>query len=135
MSADLNIHIFEGITERDLAIFCANTIGSKYFNPGKLGDKWDKVCEKIGSTDQINVGEVSWLKAALFDSDEFIPDPIGNICEIIGEDLPVIDDILIAKINVAMKLPNKTSYSLASGELIIKWLEARRGKRIFTVSW
>ena len=57
MSADLFIHLFEGITERDIAIMEKNTFGSKYFNPGKLGDEWDRAIEKIGKTEQIKVGE------------------------------------------------------------------------------
>jgi len=135
MSADLFIHLFEGITERDIAIMEKNTFGSKYFNPGKLGDEWDRAIEKIGKTEQIKVGEVSWLKALITDSSEFIPDPVAEIVKIIGEDLPTVDENLICKIKSALILKNKTNYSVANAKDIIDWLMARKGKRVFVVTW
>ena len=136
MAADLHIHIFEGITEKDLAGFFANTWGSKYFNLGR-GSSWDDPSRrKVGNTPQIWVGEVSWLKAALFeDSESFIPDPVGAISELVGEDLPVIDDSFIVKIKEAMAIPNETGYSLANAEEIVVFLEEHKGKRVFTISW
>ena len=136
MAADLHRHIFEGITEKDLAGFFANTWGSKYFNLGR-GSSWDDPSRrKVGNTPQIWVGEVSWLKAALFeDSESFIPDPVGAISELVGEDLPVIDDSFIVKIKEAMAIPNETGYSLANAEEIVVFLEEHKGKRVFTISW
>jgi len=136
MAADLHIHIFEGITEKDLAGFFANTWGSKYFNLGR-GSSWDDPSRrKVGNTPQIWVGGVSCLKAALFeDSESFIPDPVGAISELVGEDLPVIDDSFIVKIKEAMAIPNETGYSLANAEEIVVFLEEHKGKRVFTISW
>lgn len=135
MAADMHIHIFEGITEDDLAVFFANTMASKYFRPGNLGERWQVSYAKISDTPNVWVGEVSWLKAALFEDDTFIPDPISKISEIIGEDLLVIDDALIGRISRALTLPNETVYHLAQAEKIISFLTDNKGERAFTVSW
>lgn len=137
MAADLHIHVFEGVTEQDLADFNSNTLGSKYFNPRSVAEKsndtsYDKICE----TPQIWIGEVSWLKAALFeDSENFIPSTVMRISELIGEDLPVLDDELIAGILAAFDAPNDTSYSLANKNEVAAFLEQHKGKQVFTVSW
>lgn len=137
MAADLHIHIFKGITEQDLADFNSNTFGSKYFNPRSVFEKskdnsYDKMCE----TPQIWIGEVSWLKAALLeDSERFVPGTVMQISELIGEDLPVLDDELIAKILAAFDTPNATGYSLAAADEVAEFLEQHKGKQVFTVSW
>jgi hypothetical protein len=139
MGADLQIHIYEGLTEEDMQNFFSNNLGSKYFHPRtgrEDAGRFDKAYEKIAETPSVWVGEWSPLKAGLFEEPEtFIPDAMGQIQEIIGEDLPVIDDVLIEKIKKALSLENKTSYRVSDGEPIIKFLEEHRGKRVFTVSW
>lgn len=136
MSADLHIHIYEGITEDDLANFFSNSFGSKWFNPRNVGSKLDDGYEAISNTPNIWVGEVSWLKAAVFESPgDFVPDPIAKISEIITDELPTIDDKLIAKVEVAMGLSNETGYSLGSQNDVIDFLKLHKGKRCFTVSW
>lgn len=102
--------------------------------------------EKISQTENVWVGEVSWLKAALFeDSDTFVPDPIEKIVELIGENFPVIDDKFIEEIKKAMELPNNTAkkdgvwggkgYSLAGAEKILEFLNKWKGYSCFTISW
>lgn len=139
MAADLHIHIFEGLTEEDMKIFFSNTIGSKYFDEEsteKTENLYDQTYDKIAKTSSIWVGEVSWLKAALFeDSENFIPSTVEHIDKVIGEDLPIIDDELITKIISAFDLENKTRYELAKKEEIENFLINNKGKRIFTVSW
>ncbi len=142
MAADLHIHILTNeCTEEHCRAFRSNMLGSKDFRPG-----YDRVFEKlhdcdlftlVGNTPQIWVGEVSWLKAALMEGgdEEFVPDPIGAIYDIIGEDFPAIDDALIAKVKDAMLLPNKTQYSLADAEKVLAFLEQNKGRKAFTVSW
>ena len=112
MAADMHIHIFDNITEGDLANFFSNTLGSKWFNPRPaIDDRRDKAYEKVFSTPDIWIGEVSWLKAGLFDDPEtFVPDPVGKINEVIGEDLPVITDELIDRIIEAFELENTTGW-------------------------
>jgi hypothetical protein len=152
MSADLSIHVLEGATEGDLARFFSNTMGSKYFNAFDEGttrqsnDEYMSSLEIVADTPSVWVGEVSWLKAALFeDPDAFIPDTVNQINEIIGEDLPVIDDDLIKRISDAFNVPNNTTkpdgvwdgagYRIAERETVVNFLEQHRGKPVFTVSW
>lgn len=148
MAADLHIHVFKGIDEKDLAAFFSNTLGSKWFKPHTWDEQGgeDDVYSKISDTPNVWVGEVSWLKAALFaDSDSFVPDAIGAISELVGEDLPVIDDKLIDGIKQALGLPNNTArqdgvmagagYAISDENGVIAFLEQHRGERVFTVSW
>lgn len=140
MSADLHIHILTpNITEGNLARFFSNNIGSKYFNPrpGQSSyDDWTEAYSLIADTPNVHVGEVSWLKAGLFDDAEtYIPDAVGAVQAIIGEDLPLIDDALIARIAEAMGLENKTTYSLSAPNDVIEFLKAHCGERCFMVSW
>jgi len=138
VAADMHIHVFDGVTEGDLRIFFEHTFGSKYFN--LLGHQdfkeWSKVCEKISDTPNIWVGSVSWLKAGLFDnSDKYVPSIVDAISEIIGEDLPMIDDVMIEKIGKTFDLPNVTSYKTADKEEIVTFLKNHKGYKAFTVSW
>jgi len=140
MAADMHIHVFgEGqLTEDDFRIFFSNVLGSKWFqmNRGEAYEKDDALYHKFDACPNIWVGEVSWLKAALFSSPEdFIPDPVGEVNEIIGEDLPVVDDELIKKIEAALKLANNTSYAISTSDQIVEFLRKHKGKRAFTVSW
>jgi hypothetical protein len=148
MGADLHIHIFEGITEDDLRAMKSSTLGSKYFN---LHDNmpWEekkKVYERIDNTPNIWIGEVSWLKAGLMeDADTFIPNTVGDIAELVGEELPTIDDEFIEKVVKAFDQPNNTAkedgvwngkgYSLADPNEVKDFLEQHRGKKVFQISW
>lgn len=165
MAADLHIHVFEGIDEEDLRIFKRNTLGSKHFDPVNIGhtegdyqathpepaswaemrkhvgqdepqSDWDVAYARVADTPHVEVGEVSWLKAAFFeDSGKFVPDPIQAVNDLVGEDLPVIDDEFLDKLAKALQLENKTQYSLSPWRRVMSFLESNRGKRVFTVSW
>lgn len=139
MAADLHIHVFsEGeLEEDDFATFFSNALGSKWFTWDSASpEERDKVLDKISHTPNIWAGEVSWLKAALFeDKSSYIPSTVDKINRIIGEHLLVVDDNLIAEIKEAFTLPNSTSYSLALCEEVVAFLEEHKGKRAFTVSW
>lgn len=138
MAADLHIHVMTpDMTENHLAEFFCNTLGSKYFNmrcrPNLDGDAW----RLVTNSPNIHVGEVSWLKAAVLEGgpDEFVPQAVSAVQEIIGEDLPSIDDDLIAKVREAMRLPNQTSYEMTGENAVLSFLAEHKGKRAFTVSW
>jgi hypothetical protein len=139
MAADLHIHVqTPEVTDEVLARFFGNTLGSKHFNPRPYSQTSDKPYEIVARSPNIWIGEVSWLKAALLgdgDGERFVPGPIQVVQQAIGEDLPVIDDDLIAKIGAAFDVPNTTSYSLAKKIDVWRFLETHRGKRVFTVSW
>lgn len=101
----------------------------------------DKVIYK---TKAIWIGEVSWLKADLFDDVDFIPNVVDKINALITG-LTVIDDELIEKIKEAFKLPNNTikengvwdgkGYKIADSKKVIKFLKQHKGRKCFTVSW
>lgn len=133
MSADLHLHILKGLTEEELRIFQGPTI------VGGEGDNTalkDPLYSKVAHTPNIWVGEVSWLKAMLFgDEDTFIPSPVMGVSEAIGDDLPVIDDALIARVKEALGRNNTTSYDVTKGDEVISFLESYKGERVFQVSW
>ena len=142
MAADLHIHIYEGIEEKDMADFFSNTLGSKYFAPKSAGHikKYtdpESSWYKVSNTPNIWIGEVSWLKATIFEdgANSFVPNTVALINEVIGEELPVLTDELIAKLCAAFDLPNTTGYKLATAEKIRPFLEEHRGKKVFTISW
>jgi hypothetical protein len=135
MAADMHIHVLkEPFTEADLASFMSNVLGSKYFNP-RPGANLD-LFSKCSDTPNVWVGEVSWLKANLADdADTFIPGPVQKVHDLIGEDLPVIDDALIAKVREAFNDENKTTYNVAPPAKVLEFLEQHKGEKVFTVSW
>lgn len=140
MSADMKIHVFEPpCTEDDLAVFFTSSLGSKHFGrrPYPGNDAYFAASAAVGSTPSIWIGEVSWLKAALFDDAEaFVPDTVQTIASLIGEELPVLDNELTSKILGAFEQPNQTDYSLnAAPEQLRTFLRTHTGKRVFTVSW
>jgi hypothetical protein len=149
MSADLHIHIItRKFTIEHAKAFSSNTLGSKYFCGGDIDnidlnyrDNFEKkhkcdLHDMAADTPNVWVGEVSWLKAMLFnDSKRFIPDPIQKISDIIGEDFPIIDDKMILKIKKALGIKNQTAYDITSDNKVIIFLEKYKGKKAFTVSW
>lgn len=140
MAADLHIHAFVGLTEDDLRVFFANTLGSKYFHPKSIGEQdqqeEQRAYDRIQSCPTVWIGEVSWLKAAVFeDADRYVPDPVNAISDAIGEDLPVLDEVLRAKLLEALALPNGTAYSITTVDKLREWLDQHMGQRLFTVSW
>jgi len=148
MAADLHIHVLEGMDEDVVKRFCSNQIGSK----------WEKCCSyeereahfsedlgAIGGTPSVWIGEVSWLKAALFDDDTYIPETVEEVTDIIGEDFPIIDDAMIEQITQAFELPNRSvkeggvydgkGYAIADVAEVVDFLRSHIGKKAFTVSW
>jgi hypothetical protein len=173
MAADLHIHVFEPKEEEQVRLYLKSTFWStdkghgydevfvggkwvhlndwddeKYPEPMDMRQKYlPDLDEKVAhGTPSVWVGEVSWLKAALFeDGDTYIPEPVARVCQIIGSNLPVIDDALIQQVAEALRLPNNTikakgvwdgkGYSLASAESVIEFLTKHKGKKAFTISW
>lgn len=137
MSADLHIHIFKGITEDDLAAFFSNTIGSKWFDPTLLRSRSVDTFSIMLKTPSIWIGEVSWLKG-MEESDEqdYVPDIVGSISELIGEELPEINDEFIGKVcDLYHTAAAHGFYRTADKETVIEFFEAHKGQRVFTISW
>lgn len=137
MAADLHIHAYVGLTEDDLREFFSHTLGSKWFNLSRRqGDEWDRAYEKIMNAPNIWVGEVSWLKAALTEDPEtFVPPVVQQVHDLIGEDLPILDEALRDKIVAAFGAKNGTGYGVASQKEVEGWLNEHIGQKLFTVSW
>lgn len=147
MAADLHIHVMEdGCTEDDIVRFFGNTLGSKHFsifsnthrNEGGKPFYEQDWYKRVSSSPNIWVGEVSWLKQAFLSEEEgeFVPDIVAEITEIIGEDLPVCDDSLIAKVKEAyIRSEPHEFYSTEYSNTVIDFLKEHRGKRLYTISW
>ncbi len=138
MAADLHIHVMtDDMDESDLAAFKSSTLGSKYFNLNRRPNYFEgPECRRVMDSPSVYVGEVSWLKAAVFENEaDFIPAPVQAVADAISEDLPIIGDELIEKVRVALLAQNKTGYNVASDNEIIAFLSEHKGQRAFTVSW
>jgi hypothetical protein len=132
------------MTERHYMAFNADTFGSKY-GPSILPIgirktvyefSVDEALNVVMETPSIWIGEVSWLKAAVFeDADEYVPNAVQTIHELIGEEFPVLNEELKMKILDALKLDNSTAYAVADPETVGKFLDEHMGKKLFTVSW
>lgn len=142
MAADLHIHVLKDpCTEGDLARFFRNTLGSKYFswfngNDTIDFDNPDGSWAHVMNTPQVWVGEVSWLKAMVYqDAETFVPPPVAQVSDLIGEELPVLTPELRAQILDALGLANDTGYDTSDREPIGAFLDQHMGERLFTVSW
>lgn len=137
MAADLHIHVVtDDLQEGAIDAFFSHTLGSKYFGGHFSEEERTTAFSRIADTPSIWIGEVSWLKAALFgDSETFIPSTVQLVQDAIGEDLPTLDDALARKILAAFEAKNATGYELASADAVRAFLDEHKGKRLFTVSW
>jgi hypothetical protein len=136
MAADLHIHILEYASEQDVAYFKSSTLGSKFFDIDANRRYDDPSNECVRNTAGVWVGEVSWLKANLFDQEEtYIPGAVARVSELIGEEFPIITEELIKQIREAMSIENTTRYSVASADSVCEFLGQHIGKKIFTISW
>ena len=139
MAADLYIHVLSHLSEDVVKRFKSTSLGSKWHNCvpyQKATEHSQEDYLDVGHTPQIWIGEVSWLKASLFeDSETYIPDPVLAVATIVGEDFRIIDDTMIQEISTAMSLPNNTNYSIASKEQVVAFLTQNLGEKTFHVSW
>ena len=143
MGADLAIHIFDEKTmkEEHIKAFFSSTLGSKHFSGFFVKTRKDRELEDeaktlVMKTKSVEVGGVSWLKAAVTeDNDTYVPLTVKTVLDLIGEDLPVLDEELLNKILEAFDEPNTTTYSLNKKQKVEKFLKENMGKRLFTVSW
>ena len=100
--------------------------------------------EKALKTDNFEVGECSFLKAALFEDEEtFIPYPIRVLSELIdnykevrekGRGRGKINEDLIKKV-ADIEWKNDTSYKLCKKEELLEFLKSNKGKECYYVCW
>ena len=138
MAADLCIHVKTGwVTDDVWKMFMEECPDDLFNTPDEYFDKKDSALEIIRNTPQCWVGEVSWLKAALFNNEEeFVPSPVGRISELIPYWTTVrVTEELIEQVDKAFDLVNSTTYNLVQREKIIDFLRENFDKEVFTVSW
>lgn len=138
MAADLHIHAFKPgtLTTKHFKAFFGRCLGSKWWNMFSDNGFNTPEYNEVSDTPNVWVGEVSWLKSsACEDHETFIPDAVGAVSEIIGEELPVINEELIAKIETALGLKNQTSYDVSEPNEIIAFLREHIGWQAFQISW
>ena len=150
MGAEFCIHVFDIDDEETIQHYIAlnsSTIGSKYhtienydYYNRELDEngesRWDKAYHHLGNLESYDMGEVSWLKANLFDDNEtYIPSPIEVMHDLIGEDFPVIDDEFIKTVKHSLGVvENLTGYATYE-DGVVEFLEDNKGKRILYISW
>ena len=145
MSVGVSIHVMTNSPEDDetLRCFFAQTIGSEYFNPNytcpSTGPHYCEFhTEMMEKTWVLDVGEASWLSAALLDNQErYIPSPIQRVEELISEPTQITQE-LVDQLEAAFDLPNTTGYEMKDSRAGVRpALEPHvgSGHRAFTVSW
>jgi hypothetical protein len=132
---------FSEEVEKLYKISQSSTIGSKYFSevvylsdttPNNSWDAYLKLFDLISGS--IWIGDVSWLKAALFDdAKSFVPSLVEFISELIGEDFPIITDEMIEKVENANFLAHP-SYKTIEPSKVIDFLKKHKGEKTFTLS-
>ena len=141
MSASMHIHSDSYISEEAIKCVMGNTIGSKYFGYKCPLERKYGLCEKhyddVANSDQVTVGDVSWLKAALFEDDKYIPDTIGTINDIL-HDVPFLTERMAKEIDAAFGLDNESIYENTDEsvrERVKEFCKRNIGSLVFTISW
>lgn len=145
MAADLHLHVFDDkFTPEHYKMFQSNVIGSKYFEPNPMGrGKRDYVNEEgkdlftlCAETNQVWIGEVSWLKAAIFENEgRYVPGPVIGVSELIDEDFPILTEKLKSEILGCFDIDNMSTYQVAHKQEVEDFLNRNMGKQLFTISW
>jgi hypothetical protein len=92
----------------------------------------------IWNTPSIEIGEVSWLKAALLEDDDYIPETIfliRNLVDVEYPELVTIDDEFVEEVRKAFEISNTTNYRLKDSESVVQFLRKYKGKKVFHISW
>lgn len=139
MAADLHIHIrTPEVTDKVWDVWAhEHTLDFVLSgNRPSVQPTWDECFDLIAATPNIWIGEVSWLKASLFDaSEEFIPNLIQAVHDMFKEADTQITDDLIEEVRSAFDLSNQTDYRVTERDKAIEFLTQYKGERAFTVSW
>lgn len=100
------------------------------------GKKWNNLYQKFGDTPQFDVGEVSFLKASLFDDgDRYIPSLVGVCCEVIDDGCIITDEVIEQIRAGMMDNPNTTTYSTCEVDKLAEWLKKYMGEYVFSIAW
>lgn len=131
MAADMHLHILDApnleVDEEIVRKFIRKELPDE--------EEWENAYFAINHTPNVWVGEVSWVKAQLFNDDGYIPPAVGKIQELVGETFPVIDDQFLANVESAMLSANHSAYGTTSALTVLNFLRRFMGHRCFVVSW
>ena len=140
MSADLYIHVYgEGeLTEDDFRVFFSSTIGSKWFdfNASFSREEETAAFNKFSDIKGFHVGEVSWLKYAITQDEDYVPDLCGIIAAMF-DDVPLViteDFVERTERAIGVAQPHHYYYTSQKDELL-EFLRDNIGKKAYTVSW
>lgn len=134
MAADLHLHIkTDELSDEDLTLFMQP---SHTYHFDERDDPIKKAYDAVAKTPDVWIGEVSWLKADLFGDENYIPETVERVAELVGEGC-VIDDDLIRGVEAAFELPRsrKNSYRIAKVDEVVTFLSEHKGAHVFQVSW
>lgn len=140
MAADMHIHILERVTEHQVKRFGSNVLGGPYWGCASYAEYLEHSSDDfdaIRHTPQVWVGEVSWLKAVVFDDVEsYVPDPVGLIADEFEKGIVTITGKMIFRLEHELPgIENTTQYTIAPSNKIIEFLKLHKGKKAFTISW
>ena len=133
MAADLHIHVMapNEVTDAEFCVFRGAVCNSNW-------DEWSRVYAKVADLPGVWVGEVSWLKAAIFgDEGNFIPSLVMNVQQLFNEagGQIVIDEDFINVVAEQVDCVNTTDYDVAQASKIVDFLRDHIGKVAFPISW
>ena len=112
MSVGVSIHVITGSPQDDemLRCFFAQTLGSEYFNPNyRCRSTGLHHCrfhtEMMEKTWVLDVGEASWLSAAILgDQENHVPTPVQRVEELIAEPTEITQE-LVEQLEAAFRPP------------------------------
>lgn len=136
MATEFRIHVLTDVfTKEHLAAMCSNHLGSKYDDPDPFG----RAKEKFEIEHNCSLYDLALKTPYVLMGSGPGMNPhnaIDVVADLIGEDLPVIDDALIAKIEEALHAKDENPYwTLTPFDEVMAFLEQYKGERVFTILW
>lgn len=136
MATEFRIHVLTDVfTEAHLAAIFSNHLGSKYEDPDPFSGAKERfqvehscsLYDMALKTPYVLVGRGPGMNHH---------NAIDAVIDVIGEDLPVIDDVLIARIREALNMRDENPYwTLAPFDEVTAFLKRNKGERVFTILW
>ncbi|KKL45955.1 hypothetical protein LCGC14_2350440 [marine sediment metagenome] len=92
--------------------------------------------DKVDNTPSIWIGEVSWLKAGLFDNaEEYIPKTIGAVAKLFENPIVDVTQEFVKLVQAAFTLEPHHYYGRNEAVKVTRFLSKYIGKKAFTISW
>lgn len=138
---ELSADALDDITESDIRCFKSHSLGSRFFNlRGGCGTSMCIHWQRIMESDSVGLGEVSYLKAAIFDDESYVPTGLTLIDTLIGEELPLLDVDMAVEIIVTLRRGSEGRESLYptiahDDHKLREFINRNIGSRLFLVAW